>query len=54
MKESKALFFSSKFPWARKIISSKFIDSFVKRLQKFSPTLIQSNWKYADPSTERA
>jgi len=40
MKEFKALFCSSKFPWARKIISSKFIDSFVTRLQKFSPGLV--------------
>ena len=34
MEESKALFCSSKFPWARESISSKFIDNLGSRTQK--------------------
>jgi len=37
MDDAKTLFFSSKFPWARKIISSKFIDNLGTRPRKGSP-----------------
>jgi len=39
MEESKTLFFSSKFPWARGQIFTELIDGFGKRPQKGSPTL---------------
>jgi hypothetical protein len=39
MKGSKTLFFSSKAPWARQRISSKFTDSLGTRPQKCSPVL---------------
>ena len=38
--DSKTLFCSSKFPWARKRISSKFMDSLSTRPQKVLPALL--------------
>ena len=39
MEGSKTLFCSSKFPWIRERIYSKFIDSLRKRPKKVSPAL---------------
>jgi hypothetical protein len=40
MEDSKTLFCSSKFPWAQKGISSKFIDHFGMYPLKGSPALL--------------
>jgi len=40
MKDSMSLFYSSKFPWARERISSKFIDYVGTHPQKGSPALV--------------
>jgi len=39
MEQSKTLFCSSKFPWARKTIYSKFINNLGTRPRKVSPAL---------------
>ena len=39
MDGSKTLFCSSKFPWEREMISSKFVDNLSTRSQKGSPAL---------------
>jgi len=54
MVRSKTLYCSSRFPWRREIISSKFIDNLDTRPQKGSPALhysieVENKWNY--PST---
>ena len=54
MVRSKTLYCSSRFPWPREIISSKFIDNLDMRPQKVSPALhysieVENKWNY--PST---
>jgi len=46
MEGSSTIFCSSKFPWIREIISSKFIDILGTRLQKYSPALV---WSFFSP-----
>jgi len=39
MADRKTSFYSSKFPWVRERISSKFIENVAQRHQKLSPAL---------------